>query len=347
MGQPPGNTTNNGAYVYDAENRLASVAVPATSYVYDGDGKRLIKCAGTYPSCSSGTLYWTGTGSDALAESDLSGNLSAEYIFFNGMRVVRKDLPSGAIHDYFPDALGTTRIVANPLSPSSVCVQESDYYPYGGEIPISNCGDTNHYKFTGKERDVESGLDEFGARYYASSQGRFVIPDWAEKPTTVPYASVECVRAIGTHPSKNEGWGSLIAGRDGKIEGCASPRVRTHLSVTNTDVNKARTRIVSVGVGVVLMLASIVIESEFPRKEREVQITVWTLVVVTMAILINHVHVRERWFWQGFLLGSLLHIVALYGSRDAMPFPSLLVPFLAGLLEATVWQVIFRRLSAK
>ena len=45
------------------------------------------------------------------------------------------------------------------------------------------------YKFTGKERDSESGLDEFGARYYGSSLGRFMIPDWAEKPTTVPYAS--------------------------------------------------------------------------------------------------------------------------------------------------------------
>jgi RHS repeat-associated protein len=45
------------------------------------------------------------------------------------------------------------------------------------------------HKFTGKERDAESGLDEFGARYYASSLGRFMIPDWADKPTAVPYAS--------------------------------------------------------------------------------------------------------------------------------------------------------------
>jgi RHS repeat-associated protein len=45
------------------------------------------------------------------------------------------------------------------------------------------------YKFTGKERDSESGLDEFGARYYASTTGRFMTPDWAEKPTAVPYAS--------------------------------------------------------------------------------------------------------------------------------------------------------------
>jgi RHS repeat-associated protein len=36
----------------------------------------------------------------------------------------------------------------------------------------------NSYKFTGKERDTESGLDLFGARYYSSSMARFVTPDW-------------------------------------------------------------------------------------------------------------------------------------------------------------------------
>ena len=35
----------------------------------------------------------------------------------------------------------------------------------------------NGYKFTGKERDSESGLDYFGARHYASSLGRWVSPD--------------------------------------------------------------------------------------------------------------------------------------------------------------------------
>ena len=33
------------------------------------------------------------------------------------------------------------------------------------------------YKFTGKERDTESGLDMFGARYYASNMGRWMSPD--------------------------------------------------------------------------------------------------------------------------------------------------------------------------
>jgi RHS repeat-associated protein len=32
-------------------------------------------------------------------------------------------------------------------------------------------------KFTGKERDTESGLDNFDARYFGSSLARFVSPD--------------------------------------------------------------------------------------------------------------------------------------------------------------------------
>jgi hypothetical protein len=31
--------------------------------------------------------------------------------------------------------------------------------------------------FTGKERDAETGLDFFGARYYSGAQGRFTSPD--------------------------------------------------------------------------------------------------------------------------------------------------------------------------
>ncbi|MGD0497587.1 MAG: RHS repeat-associated core domain-containing protein, partial [Bryobacteraceae bacterium] len=43
-------------------------------------------------------------------------------------------------------------------------------------------------KFTGKERDAETGLDYFGARYYSTAQGRFTTPDWSARPQAVPYA---------------------------------------------------------------------------------------------------------------------------------------------------------------
>ena len=44
---------------------------------------------------------------------------------------------------------------------------------------------------TGKERDTESGNDYFGARYYASSMGRFMSPDWSAKEEPVPYAKLD------------------------------------------------------------------------------------------------------------------------------------------------------------
>ncbi len=43
---------------------------------------------------------------------------------------------------------------------------------------------------TGKERDAETGLDYFGARYFSGAQGRFTSPDWSAKPEAVPYADL-------------------------------------------------------------------------------------------------------------------------------------------------------------
>ena len=54
---------------------------------------------------------------------------------------------------------------------------DADFYPYGGEITPHTNTCTQNYKFTGKERDSESGLDNFGARYNSSAVGRFMSPD--------------------------------------------------------------------------------------------------------------------------------------------------------------------------
>jgi RHS repeat-associated protein len=44
--------------------------------------------------------------------------------------------------------------------------------------------------FTGKERDAETGLDYFGARYFSGAQGRWTSPDWSTTPQPVPYADL-------------------------------------------------------------------------------------------------------------------------------------------------------------
>jgi len=65
--------------------------------------------------------------------------------------------------------------------------EERINYPWGGELQFVN-NDSNHHKFTGKERDTETGLDYFGARYYGNSLGRFLTPDWSQVIVPIPYA---------------------------------------------------------------------------------------------------------------------------------------------------------------
>ena len=67
----------------------------------------------------------------------------------------------------------------------------------GGERVVTQGLTNQKYKFEDKERDPESastaqpqGLDYFGARFDSSATGRFMSPDWANKPEPVPYAKL-------------------------------------------------------------------------------------------------------------------------------------------------------------
>jgi RHS repeat-associated protein len=168
-------------YTFDQENRLTGAA--GYTYTYAGDGSRVRKSNGNL--AANGTLYWDMT-PGVVAETDLAGTLKSEYVFFDGERVARRDGPTGTggVFYYFSDHLKTASVITDS---AGVIKAESDYYPWGGELQFVN-NDSNHYKFTGKERDTETGLDYFGARYYSNGLGRFITPDWAAKATAVAYA---------------------------------------------------------------------------------------------------------------------------------------------------------------
>ena len=154
---------NNSAF--NAESQIKSVSgLAGVTYTYDGDGHRVEK--------SNGKLYWYGTGSDPLIETDLSGNLAYEYIFFGGKRIARRDSSNNVVY-YVADHLGTSRVV---ISSTGAILDQSDFYPFGGERIIT-ASSGNTYKFTSKERDSESNLDNFGARYDSSILGRFMSSD--------------------------------------------------------------------------------------------------------------------------------------------------------------------------
>ncbi len=180
-------------FSYDGENR--PYLAGGVNYYYDGDSERVAK--------SNGKLYWFGTNSAPVLETDTSGNTPTEYGFFNGKRVAMRK-SDGSVHYYFADQVGSADVVTNATG-AMPPEQDIEYHPYGEQqVYTDTLG--QEYRFTGKERDAESGLDMFGARYYGSSLGRFMTPDWAAKPTAVPYAvfgnpqSLNLYSYVGNNP---------------------------------------------------------------------------------------------------------------------------------------------------
>ncbi len=81
----------------------------------------------------------------------------------------------------------STRTPDTPMTLPAACI----FSEASGLRPIS----------TSKERDVESGLDYFNARYYTSDLARYMTPDWAGKPTAVPYAQFGACPSPKLHPA--------------------------------------------------------------------------------------------------------------------------------------------------
>ncbi|HEX7771533.1 MAG TPA: RHS repeat-associated core domain-containing protein [Pyrinomonadaceae bacterium] len=91
-----------------------------------------------------------------------------------------------AINWLVTDHLGTPRMIFDQTG-SLANVKRHDYLPFGEELFAGTSGRTTaqgyasgddvRQQFTSKERDVETGLDYFAARYFGSTQGRFTSPD--------------------------------------------------------------------------------------------------------------------------------------------------------------------------
>ncbi|MBN8568092.1 MAG: hypothetical protein J0M18_00555 [Ignavibacteria bacterium] len=70
---------------------------------------------------------------------------------------------------YIKDHLGITRAVTNS---SNEVISAADYDAWGYKLREWDSQNTK-YKFTGKERDIETNYDYFGARYYDARIGRW------------------------------------------------------------------------------------------------------------------------------------------------------------------------------
>lgn len=189
---------------YDAENRVCAVyntlGGGLTQYIYNAEGQRVAKghpTTGNTLACPTDMGNFTATATYVLG---LAGEQVTELAVSNGTSTwMHSNVYAGGgqllatydqqgLHFNLSDPLGTKRV---QVSGDGYVEASWSSLPFGDGLTSTASGeDATEHHYTGKERDSESGLDYFGARYYGSNMGRFMSPDWAEKPEAVPYSSL-------------------------------------------------------------------------------------------------------------------------------------------------------------
>ena len=158
-----GNLLSDGmnTMTWDAENRISTVS--GATYIYDAQGDRVEKQGASVVDI----VYF---GGHPLAR--YSAGQWTDLIYGpTGLLVEVPGLQNAPPVYRATDHLGTN--VGSFLA-NGTFTEPVDHTPFG-QVFTGNTSDP--YLFTGKERDAESGLDYFGARYMSSNMGRFYSPD--------------------------------------------------------------------------------------------------------------------------------------------------------------------------
>jgi len=168
-----GNTVSGDGktFAYDAVNRLKSVNSGASTYGYDGDGKRVRVTDG-----SAAVFY---VYSSALGQSVMevtSAGVQRAYVYSGG-KVVAMQATDGQFYWLHQNHLGSSRAMTDV---NGNLAYKGQFDPYGqvlNEWASSGNNNLNSKKFTGYERDIATGLDYAQARMYNPVRGRFMQPD--------------------------------------------------------------------------------------------------------------------------------------------------------------------------
>jgi RHS repeat-associated protein len=184
---------------------------------YDAEGRRVGKGVAANLTCSAPpangfTLtnqYLLGRTGEQVTELNGAAALLHSNAYLGSRLLATYDFVNGGLHFALTDPLGTKRVqVSGQGVPELNCLS----LPFGNDlgnpratdcVPAPNAtalaADAAEPHFTGKERDSESGNDYFEARYYASSMGRFLSPDWSAKEEPVPYAKLDNPQSLNLY----------------------------------------------------------------------------------------------------------------------------------------------------
>jgi RHS repeat-associated protein len=150
-----------------ADSRSADTALDQGS----GGSRKTMKTLSASP---VGNYYLYSFDGKLLQMYDVYGTCLKDYIYMGDRLIAEYDHVGSRFLYYTPDQINSTRIVTDD---TGTVVYSAAHDPYGGiQQTWVNTFDPTP-KFSGKERDAESQLDYFGARYYDRSQYRFISVD--------------------------------------------------------------------------------------------------------------------------------------------------------------------------
>jgi RHS repeat-associated protein len=166
-------------YTYDAENHLMQVDAGTTaSYLYDGAGHRVqTTIAGTTVN------YLYNPSRQLVTEVSSTGGWNRGEVYARGRHLAT--YRNGLTYFSSVDVLGTERVRSTQTESS---FESCASLPFGDDQSCSGpaTGTVSPLHFTGKNRDSESGLDNFEARMMSSGFGRFMSPDPLDGDTEDP-----------------------------------------------------------------------------------------------------------------------------------------------------------------
>jgi len=158
---------------YNQANQMASAQTSSSSatYKYDLVGQRLEK---TLPGSNPILYQFSRTGGELLAENDLHGGTTADYIYLNGRPIGEVNPTNGSLYFTHTDRLGTPQ----SLTESTQAVAwHTTYQPFGATSLITGPLVVQSLRLPGQQFDPESGFNHNGFRDYAAGLTRYVESD--------------------------------------------------------------------------------------------------------------------------------------------------------------------------
>ncbi|KLU07314.1 biogenesis of outer membrane [Rhodopirellula islandica] len=215
-------------YTWDHRNRLISVTnkdnsgtvTQVVEHTYDVFDRRVsmsvdLDGAGPLPEQTTRYVY---NGTDVLATSDESGSVTQRMLHGPAVDQILaiEDVASGGVLWALVDHLGSVRDV---IDSDGTVENHLVYDAYGNVVSETDTDVDFLYGFTGRERDEASGLNYHRARYFDTSNGRWMSQD----PIRFKAGDYNLYRYVGNEATRFNDPSGLIQASDDEMIGGQGP----------------------------------------------------------------------------------------------------------------------------